>query len=86
MKITIDTNIIKIGDTIYNNILISYLKIQNIQHIKNMFYECSSLNTLPDIFNWNNINAMDMSNIFYECTSLTKLPDISSLNTSNTNI
>ena len=41
------------------------------------FYECSSLNSFPDISNWNLINLHDISYIFYHCSSLIFLPDIS---------
>ena len=48
-----------------------------------MFYNCSSLLSLPDISNWNTSNVYDMSYMFYYCSSLSKLPDISKWNTDN---
>ena len=48
-----------------------------------MFYECSSLSSLPDISNWNTNNVYDMTKMFYECSSLSTLPDISNWNTNN---
>ena len=41
-----------------------------------MFYNCSSLNSLPDISNWNTSNVTDMSCMFSHCSSLNSLPDI----------
>ena len=48
-----------------------------------MFYECSSLISLPDISKWNTNNIENMSYMFYECSSLISLPDISKWNTNN---
>ena len=48
-----------------------------------MFYECSSLKSLPDISKWNTNNVTDMSNMFCGCNSLQSLPDISKWNTNN---
>ena len=48
-----------------------------------MFYDCSSLSSLPDISKWNTNNVTDMSHIFYGCSSLSSLPDISKWNTNN---
>ena len=45
--------------------------------MNNMFYECSSLSSLPDISKWNTNNITDMSNTFCWCKSLSSLPDIS---------
>ena len=41
-----------------------------------MFSNCSSLNSLPDISNWNTSNVTDMSSMFYKCNSLNSLPDM----------
>ena len=46
-----------------------------------MFYYCGSLNSLPDISNWNTSNVTDMSYMFFNCSSLKSLPDISNWNT-----
>ena len=51
-----------------------------------LFYECSSLKSLPDISKWNTNNVTDMSCLFYKCSSLKSLPDISKWNTNNVNI
>ena len=45
-----------------------------------MFYECSSLSSLPDISKWNTNNIKNMSLMFNECSSLSSLPDISKWN------
>ena len=48
-----------------------------------MFYNCSSLTTLPDISKWNTWNAMNMGFMFYNCSSLTWIVDISNWSTGN---
>ena len=48
-----------------------------------MFYNCSSLKSLPDISKWNTNKVIDMSDMFYNCSSLKSLPDISKWNTKN---
>ena len=48
-----------------------------------IFYECSSLSTLPDISKWNTNNVTYISKMFSGCTSLSSLPDISKWNTNN---
>ena len=50
-----------------------------------MFYNCKSLKSLPDISEWNTSEVHDMSNLFYNCSSLLSLPDISKWNTNNVN-
>ena len=45
-----------------------------------MFYNCSSLNSLPDISNWNTSNVTNMSYMFSNCSSLNSLPDITKWN------
>ena len=42
-----------------------------------MFYECSLLNSLPDISEWDTKNVINMSHMFKNCGSLKYLPDIS---------
>ena len=51
--------------------------IKNHIIIKEMFNNCISLLSLPDISNWNTDKAIDMSKMFYNCESLQSLPDIS---------
>ena len=62
------------------------IKLQGIQIITDMsymFYECSSLISLPDISSWNTINVTNMSYMFYRCVNLTPFPDVSTWNTNN---
>ena len=78
--ISSETNITDIFST--RNSL-SYLINSNATNLRNMFYECKSLISLPDISKWNTENVIDMVNMFYECNSLISLPDISKWNTDN---
>ena len=48
--------------------------------MNNLFYNCSKLSSLPDIYKWNTNNITDMNNLFYNCSSLSSLPDISNWN------
>ena len=49
----------------------------------NMFFNCLSLSSLPDISKWNTNNVKDISYMFNNCSSLSSLPDISKWNTNN---
>ena len=51
--------------------------------MSDMFSECSSLSSLPDISKWDTSKVINMSNIFSGCISLSSLPDISKWNTNN---
>jgi len=56
----------------------------NVKDMSYMFYECSSLSSLPDISKWNTNKASrvtHMSYMFSGCLSLSSLPDISKWNT-----
>ena len=44
--------------------------------MKAVFYECSSLISLPDISKWKTNNVNDMTGMFDECSSLISLPEI----------
>ena len=55
--------------------------INNITNMNRMFYNCSSLKSLPDISKWNTSNVTNMSEMFSGCSSLISLPDISKWNT-----
>ncbi len=57
--------------------------MDNVTDMNNMFRECSSLKSLPDISNWKTNKVINMSNMFCECSSLISLPDINKWNTSN---
>ena len=45
-----------------------------------LFYECSSLKSLPDISKWNTEYVNNLSYLFYKCSSLESMPDISEWN------
>ena len=66
-----------------NKLTIKLIETQFITNMSYMFYECKSLNSLPDISNWNTSNVSNMSLMFCDCSSLNSLPDISNWNTSN---
>jgi len=62
------------------------IKLSGINEITNMsfiFYECSSLLSIPDISKWNTNNVINMSYLFGKCENIEYLPDISNFNTSN---
>jgi len=59
--------------------------ISNITNLFRIFYDCSSLSSLPDISKLNTSNITNMSWMFYKCLSLSSLPDISKWNISNAN-
>jgi len=52
-------------------------------NISNMFTNCLSLTSFPDIFKKNTNNIKNISNMFVNCSSLLSLPDISKWNTNN---
>ena len=66
-----------------DKISIKLTGINDINNISCLFYECSSLYSVPDISRWNTSNVINMSYLFGNCSSLTYLPDISNWNTSN---
>lgn len=45
-----------------------------------MFYNCSSLETLPNISKWKIDNIIYAHGLFYGCSSLISIPDISKWN------
>ena len=57
--------------------------IDNITDMSYMFFNCSSLSSLPDISKWNTNNVTNMSYLFNGCPKLKSLPDISKWNTNN---
>ena len=61
-------------------ILIETNKITNMSH---MFYDCSSLISLPDLSKWDTKNITNMSYMFYGCSSLNYFPGISEWDTEN---
>ena len=48
-----------------------------------MFYNCNSLNSLPDLSKWNLNKVNNISFMFSNCIFLKSLPDISKWNTNN---
>ena len=52
-------------------------------NLSEMFYNCLSLLSLPDISKWNTDNVIVMIFILFNCSSLLSLPNISKLNTDN---
>ena len=48
-----------------------------------MFYNCSSLSSLPDISKWNTNNLIYSFLMFTKCISLISMPDISKWNSQN---
>jgi len=56
--------------------------IENATDMSYMFYGCSSLLNLSDIFKTNISKIIDMRYMFGGCSSLSNIPDISKLNTS----
>ena len=55
----------------------------NIKYIDNIFQDCRSLKSLPDISNWETEPIRRMRGIFKCCKSLISLPDISKWDTRN---
>ena len=51
--------------------------ITNVTDMSCMFYDCSSLQSLPDMSKWNTSNVSNMRGMFCKCSSLQSLPDIS---------
>ena len=41
--------------------------------LNEMFYNCKLLSALPDVYNWNIDNVIDISGMFYNCMSLFKM-------------
>ena len=48
-----------------------------------IFYNCQSLESLPNISKWNIDNAISLKGMFCNCSKLKSLPDISIWNTDN---
>ena len=72
----------------YNNITTDTftLKLKGIQKVKNMeqlFKECPSLYSVPDIDKWDVSAFTDIHGLFFNCKSLISLPDISTWDVSN---
>ena len=83
IKYSIDNNKIPIYNT--DKIVIKLKGVKNITNMSEMFSNCKSLSSFPDISNLYTCNVNNMSNMFYYCSSLKSLPDISFWDTSNVN-
>ena len=57
--------------------------IDKITDMSNIFCNCDSIESLPDLSDWNTNKVTNMSFMFFNCGSLEYLPDISNLNTNN---
>ena len=51
--------------------------------MRDMFYDCESLSSLPDISKWDTQKVTNISYMLSNCKSLLSLPDISKWNTQN---
>ena len=49
----------------------------NFTNMSDMFNQCSSLSSLPDISEWDTYNVTEMKYLFYKYSSLSYLTDIS---------
>ena len=49
------------------------------KNMSRMFFQCSSLESLPDISKWDIKNVKNMNRIFFQRSSLESLPDISNI-------
>ena len=72
----------------YNNLDSDFLEIklkgiQKIQKMEQMFKECSSLLSVPDIDKWDISKFTDLHGLFFGCSSLVSLPDLTIWNTEN---
>ena len=59
------------------NIEIKLKGFNRISDMSYMFYDCSSIFSLPNISKWNTSNITNMSYMFSNCSFLFSLPDIS---------
>ena len=86
-KIIIDNKEVELCEKLnienQKEIRIKLKEIKMITNLSSIFYECSSLSSLPDISNWDTTNVTNMNCMFSGCSYLSSLPDISNWNTSN---
>ena len=57
--------------------------MENVDNINEIFKECISLISLPNISKWHTKNINYMNSLFEGCSSLISLPDISKWNINN---
>ena len=62
------------------NEIFSYDDTSNVTNMNNMFYNCTSLTTIPLL---NTSSATDMGYMFDGCTSLTSIPELDTANVTN---
>ena len=53
-----------------NKLKVKLKGINNVTNISYVFYNCSSLISLPDISKWNTHNVLNLNNLFHGCSSL----------------
>ena len=89
ITLTIDDNIEDLSGMFFQcNDLKKVIEIfelnpSKITNIRDIFGECSSLESIPEtIAEWDTSNITDISGLFYRCSSLKTIPDISRWNTS----
>ena len=68
-----------------NYVKVKLIQKDNVTNMSYMFYDCSSLISLPDISNWNTNNVTNMSWMFNNCSSLIYLPDMNNFILSSNN-
>ena len=66
-----------------NTLIIKLKGAEMLINMSYMFFNCSSLLSLPNISKWNTNNVTNMSYMFYGCWKLSSFPDISKWNTNN---
>ena len=76
-------NNIYIRPIIDNNIYDDSKWETKISTMNEIFSNCSSLISIPDISYWDTSNVIDMNKIFYNCKNLSSLPDITKWNYKN---
>ena len=59
------------------NDLISYNDTSNVTNMSNMFYNCSSLTSIPQL---DTSNVTNMTQMFYNCSKLTSIPQLDTRN------
>ena len=66
-----------------DELVIKLKRTGEMTNLSDMFNNCESLKSLPDICNFNTSNIINMSGMFRGCTSLCEMSDISKWDTSN---
>ena len=68
----IDEAICQLNDNVLEKTINNSSTIVN---MSNMFFQCLSLKSIPDISKINTENVIDISNMFYGCSNLENIPD-----------